>query len=85
MATWREMLEEETTRRKEDFESLVFSIGDGELDREFDDGYGEVEGAPFTAWGPKFVYFPVCYDGSESVGSVPRNPCDEKIEHSGGW
>lgn len=84
MATWREMLEAEAEKREEGFDSLVIAIEDGALDREFDDGFGGTEGVPFTAWGPKFVYFPVCYDGAEWVGSVPRNPSDEKTEHLGG-
>lgn len=50
----------------------------------FDDGYGSIEGKPFTAWTKDWVYFPVCYDGAEWVGSAPRNPCDIATEHQGG-
>lgn len=28
----------------------------------------------FCVWTEKFVYFPVCYDGDEWAGFVPRNP-----------
>lgn len=52
-----------------------------ELDREFFDGFGGAEGAPFTIWTRTRVYFPTEYDGSEWVSSVPRNPCDEVIQH----
>ena len=55
-----------------------------ELETTFDDDFGGIEGCPFTAWSENWVYFPVQYDGSEWVGSVPRNPCDIKTEHIGG-
>ncbi len=50
----------------------------------FDDGFGGVEGRPFTAWTATRVYFPTDYDGAESVASAPRNPCDEPTQHVGG-
>lgn len=55
-----------------------------ELDVVFDDGFGEAEGKPFTLWTKQRVYFPTEYDGSESVRSVPREPCDEATSHCGG-
>jgi len=90
MGTWREIIEyalEGDGWRPgsgEKLEDLVFHREDFNLDREFDFGYGGVEGEPFTAWGPRYVYFPVCYDGAESVGFAPRNPCDEATGHWGG-
>lgn len=54
------------------------------LDHQFADGYGSTEGLPFTLWTVKRVYFPVCYDGSEWVESVPREPNGEATEHVGG-
>lgn len=54
------------------------------LDVVFHCGYGHSEGPRFTAWTVNRVYFPVVYDGSEWVASVPRNPCDEVTEHVGG-
>ena len=50
----------------------------------FDDGFGGVEGVPFTAWSKDWVYFPVCYDGAQWVLRVPRNPCTHITEHVGG-
>jgi len=47
-------------------------------------GYGRPEGIPFTLWTHKRVYFPVQYDGSEWVTSVPRDPCEEVTSHVGG-
>jgi len=55
-----------------------------DLDRKFDTSYGHVQGKAFVAWSEKYVYFPVKYDGAESVGFIPRNPCDEITGHWGG-
>ena len=63
---------------------IACTLTDDEFDRRFDAGYGGTRGDPFTAWTETRVYFPVQYDGSEWVGSVPRNPCDEKSSHMGG-
>jgi hypothetical protein len=51
---------------------------------QFDSGYGGTRGPLFTVWGEKRVYFPAQYDGSEWVGSVPRNPCEQVTNHVGG-
>lgn len=47
-------------------------------------GYGLASGVPFTAWTKTRVFFPVVYAGEEWVGSAPRDPCDEALEHQGG-
>lgn len=54
------------------------------FDRQFNNSYGGTEGDFFTVWTKTHVYFPLCYDGSEWCGSVPRNPCDTASEHQGG-
>ena len=55
------------------------------IDREFDGSFGGTYGDYFTVWTDKWVYFPVCYDGAESVGSVMRNPTKGYAsEHHGG-
>ena len=80
MATWRELIKDTL-----DGDSLIeCTLTDEELDVEFDDSYGIYEGKPFTAWSKEYVYFPVGYDGSESVGRAPRNPRNEICEHFGG-
>ena len=84
MGSWEEMLKEAFEENKEDFSKMVTTLTKDELERVFDDGYGLAQGDPFTAWGEKYVYFPVVYDGAEWVGSAPRNPCDEKCSHFGG-
>jgi hypothetical protein len=53
------------------------------MDTIFDCGFGGANGCAFTVWTTHRVYFPVEYDGAESVASVPRNPCDEATEHVG--
>lgn len=82
--SWRELIIECLEKTRDKFEHLQFVIDEGELDRKFDNGFGGEEGAPFTAWSKDFVYFPICYDGSEWVGYAPRNPCDVKMAHQGG-
>jgi len=54
------------------------------LDIEFNSGYGGEEGPRFFVWTEDRVYFKQLYDGSESIASVPRNPCDEKPAFIGG-
>ena len=81
MTTWRKAL----TDAGFDWGDLQgCTLSDEDLDVEFYDGFGASDGKPFTAWTSDRVYFPVVYDGSEWVGSVPRNPCDEATPHVGG-
>ena len=84
MSNWFEMLKEEMEERGDSFELKVCTLTDEQLKVEFYDGYGREEGRPFTAWGENWVYFPIMYDGSEWVGSAPRNPCEVSMEHQGG-
>ena len=84
MATWRKGIEETAAGE----EIITCTLTQAELDVEFDAGYGGEEGAPFTAWTPTRVLFPVCYDGSEWVGSAPREPTAQALQnplrHQGG-
>lgn len=85
MTTWRKEIGEEMEHQNETWGDVVgTTLTDEEMDQEFDDGFGGAEGVGFTLWTEKRVYFPVVYDGSEWVGSVPRNPCDEETQHQGG-
>jgi len=80
MATWRELI----GKALRDGDVLISNtLSEEEMDREFDDDLGIEEGLQFTAWSKDWVYFPVCYDGSEWVGSVPRNPNGEATSHQG--
>ncbi|MGI8765691.1 MAG: hypothetical protein ACR2KM_04135 [Gemmatimonadaceae bacterium] len=42
--------------------------------REYDAGYGGVEGEEVICFGPRYVYFRATYDGAEWITSAPRNP-----------
>ena len=41
-------------------------------------------GPSFCAWTDARVYFPLIYDGRQSIGSAPRNPSDTPLDHQGG-
>jgi hypothetical protein len=83
--TWRKILIIEMEARGETFADVESStLTDEQYDKEFDAGYGSIEGVPFTVWTKRHVYFPVCYDGSEWVGSVSRNPDGKPTRHLGG-
>jgi hypothetical protein len=83
--TWRKLIAKEMVAGGDPGPVLRCTLTEAGLDAEFDSGYGSPEGKPFTAWTAARVYFPVCYDGAESVASVPRAPCDETTSHVGGW
>jgi hypothetical protein len=83
--TWRELIAKELAAQGEDWSAVVTcTLTPEELDVRFDNGFGNEHGQPFTAWTARRVYFPVCYDGSEWCGSVPREPCAEATKHVGG-
>lgn len=82
--SWKEMLIDAFEQTGDDFNNLKTTLSEEELEVKFDSGYGGSEGKAFTAWGDKFVYFPVVYDGSEWVGYAPRNICNIKTQHQGG-
>lgn len=83
--TWRKLITEAAESVGDTGALVACTLTEAELDVEFDDGFGMPEGKPFTAWTETRVYFPVCYDGAETVSSAPRNPCDEAHNHRGGW
>jgi hypothetical protein len=60
------------------------TLTEEQLDVRFDPGFGGEEGIPFTLWTKNHVYFPACYDGSEWVASVARNPDGNPTRHVGG-
>lgn len=81
---WREMLIEAFNETGDNFTEMQTTLTDDELVKFFDDESVGREGSHFTAWGEKYVYFPVVYEGLEWVGYAPRNPCDVKTTHWGG-
>lgn len=85
MTTWRAQITHEFYANRDSWEDVVHcTLSDSELDTEFNDGWGVTNGQPFTLWTENYVYFPICYDGAEWVGSAPRHPCDEALHHQGG-
>lgn len=85
MTTWREEITDAMNRNKDVWDNVVHcTLSESDLDTEFYGGRGGTNGKPFTLWTEKYVYFPVCYDGSEWAGSAPRHPCDEALSHQGG-
>ena len=83
--TWRALISEAFEDTGESWNDVVANTLTAEqLDVVFDGGFGGREGVSFTLWTAKRVYFPVTYDGYESVGSAPRDPCDEACAHVGG-
>lgn len=83
ISSWYKMLKEKMEADGEDFEKRICTLDEQALHVTFNAGYGLPEGEPFTAWGEKWVYFPIEYDGSESVGHAPRHPCEISLEHQG--
>lgn len=85
MTNWKELLQEAMAARSEtiaDLESITLTEAD--MGEQFDPGFGGTNGKPFTAWTAKTVYFPLCYDGAEWVGSVSRHPDGKPTCHQGG-
>jgi hypothetical protein len=84
-SSWRKLIAEEMAKHGEDWgDAAACTLSDEGLDVVFWHGFGHSEGAPFTLWTARRVYFPVVYDGAESVGSAPRDPSDEACDHVGG-
>lgn len=85
MSTWKELIFDEMDVFNESFDDVIScTLSDEDLNVEFDSGYGGTEGKPFTVWTSRRVYFPVCYDGSEWVGSASRDPDGIATFHQGG-
>ena len=83
--TWKEQIEGEMGFYGESLLDIVSStISEDEMNKEFDNSYGLVEGIPFTVWTANRVYFPASYDGSEWCVSVSRNPDGKPTPHIDG-
>ena len=81
-STWREMINEAAAERGERI--IQDTLTDGEAVIEIDKGHIVTRGEGFTAWSENYVFFPICYDGVQWVGSAPRNPCNEVTTPMGG-
>lgn len=79
---WKKLIIDKIEELKDKF--VKSTLNEEEALKMFDSSFGGHCGQEFTAWGEKYVYFPIVYDGAEWVGYAPRNPCDIKMEHQGG-
>lgn len=85
LTNWNELLQSEMCRVEDSGPILYKSPNDDDIWSEtFYAGYGRENGKPVLAWTEDRVYFPVAYDGSEWMGSAPRNPQSKGQEHVGG-
>lgn len=84
MVTWRESLQYAMTENHDPGPVVAYAPDETSFDVQFDDSYGGTNGPAVAAWTQTHVYFPVCYDGSEWLGSAPRNPQASGLDHQGG-
>lgn len=84
MTTWRTELAEAMKTADDPGPIIAVAPDEAVLDIQFDGGFGGSNGTPMLAWTETRVYFPVVYDGSEWIGSAPRNPQSEGQAHVGG-
>jgi hypothetical protein len=84
VTTWREALTHAMTGAEDPGPVVALAPDEATFDIKFDAGYGGTNGRQVLAWTATRVYFPVCYDGSEWLGSAPRNPVTEGQYHEGG-
>ena len=89
LVTWRDLITKEMSLNDDSWDNVVaatFEVGETDWPKELRDPHdcldkpfnaravGVEEGCPFTLWTEQRVYFPLTYDGYESVGSVFRHP-----------
>ena len=85
MENWKTMLDEALKEHGESWADVeANTMTEEEMAKNFDAGFGGTNGRPFTVWTKNTVYFPICYDGAEWVGSVSRNPNGKPTDHQGG-
>lgn len=84
VTTWREGLRTAMSAVGDVGPVVAYAPNETVFDEPFDAGYGSTHGRAVLAWTESHVYFPVEYDGSEWLGSAPRNPTAEGQSHEGG-
>lgn len=84
-ATWRKLISKEMQRNKDSWEKKILLHPENlDLDEVFDHGFGASKGKSFLLWTDDFVYFPIEYEGFETVSSAPRKPSRcVLLEHKG--
>lgn len=84
MKNWKTMIDEALEENGEGWGDVQENtMSESDMEKEFDDGFGGIEGCAFTVWTKRGVYFPVCYEGAEWVGRVSRNPDGKPTKHIG--
>jgi hypothetical protein len=81
--TWRKALATAMRGAEDSGPVVAYAPDETTFDVEFDASWGSTNGPPVLAWTEQNVYFPVAYDGSEWMGSAPRNPQSEGQYHVG--
>lgn len=82
LTTWKKLLTDAMKKRGEKLSDLeACTLTKADMAKKFDAGFGDIHGAPFTAWTAKSVYFPTEFDGKEQVGSVSRHPDGKPTPH----
>ncbi len=79
--TWRAQLESAMREAGDAGPVIAYAPAESAFDVAFDGGYGAACGPDVLAWTDSRVYFPVDYDGAESIGSAPRHPRPEGQGH----
>lgn len=83
--TWRALLDEARAFPRDDGPVVAYAPNEAAFDVPFNAARsGGAEGLPVLAWTETRVYFPVSYDGVESMASAPRDPTPEGQSHVGG-
>lgn len=85
LTTWSALLKTARDDAKDESAIVAVAPSPDALEVRFDDGYGGPEGPQVLIWTETHVYFPVCYDGAEWLGSAPRNPVGEGQGYVGSW
>ena len=82
MITWEKVLRKTTDSTGDSFEGLITTLTPEEMNKPFDKVcLSNIQGEPITAWGEKYVYFPVQCNKKRGLVRAPRNPCDEATKH----
>lgn len=84
--TWRKLINKAFEENQDSWENVEgCTLSEKELDQGFDNSFGKINGKRFSLWTKEFTYFPVIYEGGVVLGYTPRNPCEMKTPHQGGW
>lgn len=82
MANWKTRLDKALQKNGETWADVEHNtMSDADMAKEFDADYGPINGCAFTVWTTRSVYFPLSYDGLESVGRVSRHPDGKPTAH----